>query len=337
MKLYIEHYSKIYKGKKMAFAVREWVLRDCHDIIMNDLRFIHRKWISIKLFHNIWRNRWNTKFLKENITNKLPSIELERSDKSEGLYAHILSTKQDVDKLIILERQYLTWNNGKRINTVSTDKLESAIAKNDMHNLWISNINFMWDLLKICKSIERWNISRVHVLPAGKKNAIKHELFSLEWAGTLIWNNFWNPDIEKWEESDENIILWILNLDKSPYLKARTKEYIKSNINNFRIAKIDGIPVGCVEITEINEKTIELWALVVIKSFLSLRIWMSLIRHVESYANRKRVDIISLTNNDKLQNIYRRIGFKEELTWKYQSREEKSPGVQIFLLENKII
>jgi len=317
----------------MAFAVREWILRDHHDIITNDLKFIARKGMDVKLFHNIWINRWNRRFLRENISVKVPNIELERVPTWKWLYEHILSTKQNVDKLIILERQYLIWDEGKRINTISTDKLQKAIKENDVYNLWISNTNFMWDLLKICKSVEAWNVSRVHVLPAGRKNAIKHELFSIEGSGTLIGNNFWNPEIQAATEDDEDIILWVLKSSKSLYLKTRSKQYIQENITNFHIAKIDNIPVWCVEIISIDSNTIELWALAVIQSFLSLKIGITLIKFIESIWKKQWKHIISLTNNKKLQDIYTWRWFEKESSGKYIEREKRSPWVQIFLLK----
>ena len=66
------------------------------------------------------------------------------------------------------------------------------------------------------------------MLPAGVRNSIKNELFSIEGSGTLIGNNFGNPEIASANKNDEDIILWILKSSKSPYLKARNKEYIRN-------------------------------------------------------------------------------------------------------------
>lgn len=334
MKLYIDHYSEIHRGKTMSFAVREWILRDHHSFIVDDLKFLTRKWIDVILFHNIWVNRWNSRFIQENIVSKLPEkVDIRRIPWSKDLYEEVLATKQEVDKLIILERQFLVWENWDKINTISTNKLQHAIDDNDIHGLWIWNINFREDLLKICKSIELWNIRRVHVLPWWRKHAIKHELFSLEWTGTLIWNDFWKPSISDWSDFDEDIISWLLETHKwNEFLKPRKKEYISENISNFRVATIDGIPVWCVEIIEINEGTIELWALSVAKSFLSLKVWLALVKYVQEYGNVNWKDIISLTNNIKLQKIYERMWFIEDKEWIYKERAQKSPGVNLYIL-----
>ena len=335
MKLYIDHYTGIYSWKKMAFAVREWILREYHSLIVDDLKFLTRKWIEVILYHNIWINRWNKRFIQENIVQKLPSIVgIERISWDKDLYAEILNIKQDVDKLIILERQFLYWEDWKKINTISTNKLEGALLENDINRLWIWNINFRQDLLTICKSIEEENIHRVHILPAWKKHAIKNELFSLEGSWTLIGNDFGNPEIVPAQGWDEDILTWILSTNwKSKFLKPRTKEYIIDNISHFRIAKVDNIPVWCMEIIPINSDTIELWALAVIKGFLSFKIWFTLVDFAEKYASKNRLDIISLTNNPKLESIYKWRWFREDTENLYWERSKKSPWVKLFILD----
>lgn len=321
----------------MAFAAREWILRDYHSLIIKDLKFLTRKWINVILYHNIWRNRWNSKFLNDNIISKLPeNVEIKRVPQNLDLYNEILSLKQEVDKLIILERQFLIWDNWDKINTISTNKLKSVIEDNDIHWLWIKNINFRRDLLQICKAIEIENIHRVHVLPWWKKHAIKHELFSLEWSWTLIWNDFWKPDIINPKSWDENIVLGVLDSNKwNKYLKYRSKKYVIENIWDFKVATIDDIPVWCVEIIELDDNTIELWALAVISTFLSLKIWLSLVEYVEEYAYLEWKDIISLTNNIKLQWIYKRMWFEQDSEWLYNQRSNESPWVELFILQNK--
>jgi GNAT superfamily N-acetyltransferase len=334
MKLYIDHYAEIHKWSTMAFAVREWVLRNNHHLIIEDLKFLTRKWISVILYHNIARNLWNDRFLKENVESKIPLAQIERVPDDIDIYQCVLSVKNDVKKLIILERQFLVWEDWKKINAISTDKLTLEIEKEGLSRLWIWNINFRNSLLQICEAIEKWNIHRVHVLPWGKKNAIKHELFSLEWVWTLIWNDFWNPDIRHSLEWDENIIKWILESNKwNKYLKPRSKEYIEKNVTQFRIAYIDWIPVGCVEIIQEDENTIELWALAVVHSFLRLKIWMTLIEYVKQYAKSHWFGIISLTNNEKLQKIYYSIWFKNDENWKYNERANKSPWVKLLYID----
>lgn len=335
MKLYIDHYSNVHKWKVMAFAVKEWILRENVTKIIEDLKFLTRKGIMIILFHNIPPNLWNTRFLQENIIAKLPNnSKIERIHSENNLYEQILSCKLNVDKLIILERQPLIWIDWKKVNTITTKKLKVEIEEWNIGCLWIWNINFNDSLLSICKAIEKWNINRVHVLPWWKENAIKHELFSLEWVWTLIWNDFWSPLVDKASIWTENIIQWILSSNKkNKYLKPRSKEYILENIENFRIAYIDGIPVWCVEIIRIDENTIELWALAVVHSFLSLKIWKALIDFVESYALEKHLSIISLTNSPKLQWIYDRIWYIKGDKSMYQERRSKSPWVQLYYIK----
>ena len=331
MKLYIDHYTTVHKWKKIAFVVREWVLRDNHLLIINDLKFLIRKWISVILFHNIAPNLWNNTFLRENIEEKIPSAIIGRVPSNIDIYEYILSIVEKVDKLIFLERQYLIWENWEKINTISTRMLTTEIEEQKRWSLWIWNVNLKGPLLQICQAVEKWIFDRVHILPWGRKNAIKHELFSLEWVWTLIWNDFWKPEIRQILLDDVDILKWILDSREwNQYLKKRTKQYLEENISNFRIAYIDWIPVGCVEIIQENECVIELWALKVVCSFLSLKLWKALIDYVISYAITNWFEIISLTNNRILQGIYERIWFKEEKEWLFQDRANKSPWIKLF-------
>ena len=85
----------------MAFVAREWVLRNNHALIVEDLKFLIRHWVNIVLYHNIERNQWNNRFLNENIGSKIKQARLERVSSDIDLYEYILSTKQSIDKLII--------------------------------------------------------------------------------------------------------------------------------------------------------------------------------------------------------------------------------------------
>ena len=333
MKLYIDHYSKVHKWKTMTFVVREGILRDNLSFIVEDLKFLIRHWIKIVLYHNIAPNLWNNTFLRENIESKISSAILKRVPPNVDIYEYVLSIKEIVDKLIFIERQYLIWEEGEKINIISTKKLALEI-KEEWLLIW--NTNFRGALFKICKAVETWDIDRVHILPWGRKYAIRHELFSLEWVWTLIWNDFWKPDIKEITTDDVSILKWILDSKEwNKYIKKRSIEYIEKNISNFRIAYIDWIPVGCVEMIQENEYTIELWALKVVCSFLSLKLWKALIEYVISYAISEWFEIISLTNNKKLQGIYERFGFIENKKWLFQDRAKKSPWVKIFHMDTK--
>jgi len=337
MKLHTDYYSQVHKWKTMAFAVREWLLREYYSDITEDLKFLIKKWIHVVLYHNLPKNTWNDKFLQEKVSSKIPWAHIERVGTNIDFYEYIVSVKQDIDKLIILERQYLIWEKGDKINTISTNKLQTELAENNAEWLWIANVNIRRALLKICQAVENSHIHRVHILPWGRKNAIKHELFSLEWVWTLIWNDFWNPEIRNAWEQDEHIIKWILESHKkNKFLKPRSKEYISRHISQFKIAYIDGIPVGCMEIIQEDEKTIELWALTVIHSFLSLKIWVALIQYIQSYARKYGFGIISLTNNEKLQGIYVKFWFEKynDSPW-FEERKKRSPWVSLFYMTHE--
>ncbi len=327
-----KYYEKIHYWKTIAFVAKEWILRDNIDFIVKDLKYLTKIWINIILYHNIQNNKWNNKFLKENITDKV-SLKLVRISSNKDFYSQILDTKLKIDKLIFLEKQYLLSKDKKKINTIRVSDIIEKSWNKDIKptDLDIANINFLNHILKIFNSIISWNINRVHILPWWEKNAIKNELLSIEWVWTLIWYSFWKPDIKKAFKWSENIIFWILtNHKNNNFIKPRSLSYIKDNIENFYIAYIDGIAVWCVEKIDINNYTIELWALAVIENFLDFKIWKSLIWMIENIAEKDKKVLISLTNNPKLKCIYKKRWFKKDNNWLFKERSEKSPWVELY-------
>lgn len=66
----------------------------------------------------------------------------------------------------------------------------------------------------ICSRIDHGHYDRVHILPAAK-NAIKHELFTIEGFGTLIANNFVERFHPVGSEDEVRLIDGIFNLYKN--------------------------------------------------------------------------------------------------------------------------
>lgn len=332
MKLFIEEYTRAHAWKDVVIAAREWILRDNIDNIIKDIRFLVRKGVHVLLVHNIPDNLWNRSFISAKIPDLWADFSIMRIPKSSDFYAQVLAVSGDVYKIIFLERQPLTsQKDGRRINTFSTNQFRSGWEEVWDIDFGVENTNYRNALETICQSIESGHVSRVHILPADVKSTIKSELFSLDGTWTLIWNDFSNPEILPSEEEHIWIIHWILqwNIQKG-FLKERDKEYIESNRGNFFIATIDGIPVWCVEVKKVNDQTLELWALSVTHSFLSFKIWLALINFVESHAMREGKNLISLTNNEKLQSIYLKRWYRLASRGKYKNRRVQSPWVQVF-------
>ncbi len=102
-------------------------------------------------------------------------------------------------------------------------------------------------------------LPRTHFVPLQDDHAIRDELFSIEGRGTIIEDDFSKPTICPTAPDEIDMIVKILDSHKNDkYLKPRSKEYIREHLSSFYTAHIDGIPIGCVEIKELNKDTYEL-------------------------------------------------------------------------------
>lgn len=74
----------------------------------------------------------------------------------------------------------------------------------------------------------------------------------------MIEGNF-SPDIGDAREIDVPTLFTLLSAHKySKHLKPRSIEYLQQYWSRFKVARIDNIPVGCVEVIPVNKDTIEL-------------------------------------------------------------------------------
>ncbi len=129
-----------------------------------------------------------------------------------------------------------------------------------------------------------------------------NELFSIDGVGTIIEDDFSKPTIYPATEEEVDIIFGIFEIHKKEkYLKPRSKEYIREHLSSFYVAHIDKIPVGCVEIKEINPMTYELAGLAIIKTFLSFKIGATMIGYVEEKAALDGKKLVCITPNPNLQ------------------------------------
>ena len=241
----------------------------------------------------------------------------------------MLDHEENVFKLIFLERKALIDPGGRRINAINTQGVRQHI------NAWgdlIANVNFKGVLERICSRIDQGRYDRVHILAAAK-NAIKHELFTIEGFGTLIANNF----IERFEavcrDDEVSMINGILKLyQREGYLKPRTESYLYAHKNDFYVTLIDDIVVGCVEKKQIDAQTVEIGALAISTRFRNQRVGVfTLMAFMESMQSEGFSRFISLTNNPKLKRLYKTLGFAPAPPGLLQQRREASPGVQMFM------
>lgn len=123
----------------------------------------------------------------------------------------------------------------------------------------------------------------------------------------------------------------------SKYFKTRSFKYIQDNIKYFIVSKMNEILVWCAEIKKLDKETLELAAFVVecdISRSQKRKIALKLVDFAQDYANWSSKILISLTNNEKLQDLYYFKWWKELDKVLYQERREESPGVMLFGLSS---
>jgi amino-acid N-acetyltransferase len=184
-KLYLKEYARVLAGRKVFIACREGILRDHFPDIITDIKFLVRHGALTVLLHNMPNRFANQKMITQ-LAQRLPATDMVRVSPEIDFYDAVLNHRQSMFKVIFLERRYLIDRQGNKINAITTTRVRESLA--DFGDL-IANVNFKGAMACICRKIEAGQCDRVHILAAGK-HAIKHELFTVEGAGTLIANNF---------------------------------------------------------------------------------------------------------------------------------------------------
>ena len=289
-----------------------------------------RKDIHTSLFHNLPVRFANQKLLKE-LEQQLPATSLVRIAAEIDFYGTVLSHPDTVAKLIFLERRCLIDKSGSKINALTTRRVHESLEE---FGEAIANVNFRDTMKRICEKIEDGTCERVHILPAGK-DSIKHELFTVEGAGTMIANNF-TEEFRRVQTDEEVAIVHriLTSYKRGGFLKPRSKEYLSRNRQRFFVTAIDGIVVGCVEQKIIDERTVELGALAISTRFRNQRVGVYTVTafiHAMQAEGYQR--FISLTRNPRLQQLFLQLGFVEGSRSEYRQRQSDSPEVPMFFKE----
>ena len=326
-KLYLKEYARVLAGRKVFIACREGILRDHLADIITDIKFLVRHGALTVLLHNM-PNRFANQKLITQLAQRLPATGMVRVSLETDFYDAVLNHRQSMFKVIFLERRYLIDHQGNKINAITTARVHESLA--DIGNL-IANVNFKGAMACICRKIEAGQCDRVHILAAGK-HAIKHELFTVEGAGTLIANNFQENFRQVQTDEEVAIVQRILKMYKhSGFLKPRTKAYLKKNRHRFYVTAIDGIVVGCVEQKIIDAQTVEMGALAISTRFRNQRVGVHTVKSFMALMKTQGYTrFISLTNNPRLEALYRQLGFVQESRSEYRWRQEQSPDVKMF-------
>lgn len=325
--LYINEYARALAGRQVFIACREGILRDRFADIIADIKFLVRHGAGTTLLHNLPNRVANQRQIKQ-LRRRLPETTLVRIPPEVDFYEAVLNHRRSMFKVIFLERRFLIDDQGHKINAITTRRARESLE--DFGDL-IANVNFKGAIARICQKIEAGRCDRVHILPAAK-NSIKHELFTVEGAGTLIANNFQEDFRQVRTDEEVAIVYRILNTYKrSGYLKPRSRAYLENNRNRFYVTTIDGIVVGCVEQKIIDARTVELGALAIAARFRNQRVGVHMVRSfmalMRSQGFRR---FISLTNNPRLEALYAHLGFVQQSRPEYHARQAQSPGVKMF-------
>jgi N-acetylglutamate synthase-like GNAT family acetyltransferase len=326
-KLYLKEYTRALAGREVLIACREGILRDHFQDIIADIKFLVRHDVRTTLLHNMANRFANQKLIKQ-LEGRLPATGIVRISPEIDFYQAVLNHRESMFKVIFLERRYLIDRQGNKINAITTGRVRESLE--DFGDL-IANVNFKGAMACICQKIEAGQCDRVHILPAGK-NIIKHELFTVEGAGTLIANNFQEDFRQVRIDEEVAIVHRILEMYKrSGFLKPRTKAYLNNNRHRFYVTAIDGIVVGCVERKTIDEKTVELGALAISTRFRNQRVGVHMVKSFMALMRSQGYTrFISLTNNPRLEALYAQLGFVQESRPEYRERQSRSPEVKMF-------
>ncbi len=327
--LYLNEYVKNLVGRPVCIAGREGILRDHFNEIVADIKFLVRKDIRTTLFHNLPNRFANQKLLKK-LELRLPATSIIRIAPELDFYEAVLEHPDTAYKLIFLERRYLIDNKGNKINTLTTGRVREGME--DFGDL-IANVNFRDTMNRLCEKIETGRCDRIHILPAGK-NVIKHELFTVEWTGTMIADNFTEELRQVQTDEEVAIVHRILTMYKrAGFLKPRSKEYLSRNRQRFYVTAIDGIVVGCLEQKVIDKRTVELGALAISTRFRNQRVGVYTVNaFMQAMSAQGYSRFISLTKNPRLQALFLQLGFVEESPPEYQRRQNERPDVKMFFM-----
>jgi N-acetylglutamate synthase-like GNAT family acetyltransferase len=327
-RLYLDEYTRVLTGKKVCIACREGILRDHLKAIIADMKFLSRHGIHTVLYHNM-ANRFANQHIFRTLAERLPDARIVRLSPESDFYSQVLDTEDADFKVIFLERKALVDHHGEKINALTSQGVRDGLgAWADL----VANVNLKGVLERICAKIESGNCDRIHILPAGK-NAIKHELFTIEGHGTLVANNFVEHFQSVNDPKNVGLIDGILKLYRHEgFLKPRTESYLRVHYTDFYISLIDDIVVGCVEKKIIDAQTVEIGALAISTRFRNQRVGRFTVQaFIHAMVKEGFQHFICLTNNPALQRLLVALDFRLALPDEYAQRQSDSPDVTMYV------
>jgi hypothetical protein len=299
---HVETYLPKLQRSDIAIGIKSDMLAEYGEFVISELRELVEMGIRFKFFHDVSESPEDRKAaeLLSQIAD-IPGITVVPISEKEGFYGRVAelhsqqkNSKQSGgvgNKLVFLERGILqqrkqtsqgaVWNRIKLFTPDTSEEDVTAIMKLKR------NVQCRVDVALMRKIVSEGKIDRVHIVPVEHADALKDELFTLEGAGTLIESNF-APKVEPATEKDVGVIRHILlSHETAGQLRPRDIAYLSEHFARFLVARIDDIPVGCVEIIPHDETTVEFGAIAVNRFFLDFRVGKKLLDAVESLAGEK--------------------------------------------------
>lgn len=335
---HFDTYLPLLEKADIAVATRAGILRKYESSVVRQLQELTRMWLRLKLFYNLAPGTEERRIISAISSNAW--ISLQRMDDHSDFYAESLQSHSKPrgslvhsklwNKLIFLEEDHLHYKkNGKRIKILPPESIIGWSPDVNRIPILIEDTRLRSRIALMAGTVLEWWIDRIHIVSVHKKEGLKDELFTLEWVGTLIERNF-APEIGEAKQQDVNTLFALLASHKyDGQLKPRSKEYLEENWSRFLVARVDGIPVGCVEIIPVDTEILELWWIAVNMEFHDFRIGRKLVEAVEEYAYLQNKDIITITNNPKFGVMVESRWF-ERAESLFLERSQKSSGKRIY-------
>lgn len=141
------------------------------------------------------------------------------------------------DKLIFFdELAHLSDAQGKRISTVTPGSLEQALSATEPAN----EARF-----KYLQQAVRGGVTKSHLVPFTADGALLAELFTAEGVGTQVVEQQHKGVRPATRDDVAGIVEVIRPLEEAGTLVRRERDRLEQEIDNFLVAELDGIVVGC--------------------------------------------------------------------------------------------
>ncbi|MCR9262484.1 MAG: amino-acid N-acetyltransferase [Pseudomonadaceae bacterium] len=141
------------------------------------------------------------------------------------------------DKLIFFDEvAHLSDDQGQRISTVTPASLEQALATTENANA---------TRLEYLQQAVRRGVTKSHLVPFTDDGALLAELFTAEGIGTQVVEQQHKGIRTATREDVAGIVEVIRPLEESGALVRRERDRLEQEIDNFLVAELDGIVVGC--------------------------------------------------------------------------------------------